>query len=110
MKFGQKAIDINPKGVEGHYFFGLNVGIYADGVSIVTAIAEGLKGQTQKAFETSCKLNNNIEKNRIRHNLFICPNSMCYFPKCMMEIKHPLPLLSLPMGCSTLTMVGPPGS
>ncbi len=56
MGFGEKAIELNPKGVEGHFYYGLCVGNYADGVSILTALKQGLKGKTQNAFETAYKL------------------------------------------------------
>jgi tetratricopeptide (TPR) repeat protein len=36
---------------DGHYYYGLNVGIYSDGVSIFTALSEGLKDKTQTSFE-----------------------------------------------------------
>jgi len=51
MKFGEIATDLNPKGIEGWYYYGLCVGTYSDGVSIITAMTEGLKGKTQKGFE-----------------------------------------------------------
>jgi tetratricopeptide (TPR) repeat protein len=51
MKYAQKAIELEPEKPAGYYFYGLNVGIYSDGVSIFTALAEGLKDKTQKSFE-----------------------------------------------------------
>jgi tetratricopeptide (TPR) repeat protein len=51
MKYGEIAQKINPNGIEGWYWYGLCVGTYSDCVSIVTALAEGLKGKTQKGFE-----------------------------------------------------------
>jgi tetratricopeptide (TPR) repeat protein len=51
MQYGEKAIELNPNGVEGHYYYGLTVGIYSDGVSIITALSEGLRGKTQRSFE-----------------------------------------------------------
>jgi tetratricopeptide (TPR) repeat protein len=57
LKFGDIAQKLNPKGVEGWYYYGLCVGTYSDGVSILTAIAKGFKGKTQKAFETAYSLN-----------------------------------------------------
>jgi tetratricopeptide (TPR) repeat protein len=51
MKFGERAQKINPSGIEGWYWYGLCVGTYSDCVSILTALAEGLKGKTQKGFE-----------------------------------------------------------
>ncbi|MCP4683206.1 MAG: hypothetical protein GY864_12800 [Desulfobacterales bacterium] len=57
MKYGGKAIELNPEGVEGHYFYGLNVGTYSDGVSILTALRQGLKGKTQRSFEKAYLIN-----------------------------------------------------
>jgi tetratricopeptide (TPR) repeat protein len=51
MEYAQKAIDLQPEKPHGYYFFALNVGIYADGVSIFTALKEGLKDKTQSSFE-----------------------------------------------------------
>jgi hypothetical protein len=51
MQCAQKAIDLQPDKPDGHYYYGVNVGIYSDGVSIVTALAEGLKDKTQGSFE-----------------------------------------------------------
>jgi tetratricopeptide (TPR) repeat protein len=62
MKYGETAIRLDPGGVEGHYYYGLSVGIYSDGVSMLTALKEGLKGKTQssfeKAYETDKTFNN----------------------------------------------------
>jgi len=57
MAFGEKAIQLNPEKVDGHYWYGANVGIYADSVSILTALKEGLKDKTQDSFEASYKIN-----------------------------------------------------
>ncbi len=61
MKYAQRAIELAPDRVEGHYYYGLSVGIYADGVSILTAIAEGLKGKTQKSFEKAYELDKHYD-------------------------------------------------
>jgi tetratricopeptide (TPR) repeat protein len=53
MKYGEIATKLNPKGIEGWYWYGLNVGTYSDCVSIISALTEGLKGKTQKSFETA---------------------------------------------------------
>ncbi len=57
----EKAIEINPQGVEGHYFYGLSVGCYADGVSVLAALREGLKDKTQRAFEKSYEIDKMYE-------------------------------------------------
>jgi len=57
MQYAQKAIDLKPQRPDGHYYYGLNVGIYSDGVSIFTALKEGLKDKTQKSFEETYEIN-----------------------------------------------------
>lgn len=56
MKYAQKAMELEPTRPDGYYYYGLNVGIYSDGVSILTALAEGLKNKTQTSFEKSYEL------------------------------------------------------
>ena len=51
MQFAERAVALAPEKVEGHYYYGLSVGIYSDGVSILTALSEGLKNKTQESFE-----------------------------------------------------------
>ncbi len=62
MTYAQKAIDLNPKKPDGYYFYALNVGIYADGVSIVKALKEGLKDKTQSSFEKVIAIDKTYEK------------------------------------------------
>lgn len=61
MKFGEIAQKLNPSGVEGWYWYGVCVGTYSDCVSILTALGEGLKGKTQKGFETAYAMNKAYE-------------------------------------------------
>ena len=56
MGFAEKATALAPDKVEGYYYYGLSVGIYSDGVSILTALSEGLKNKTQNNFETAYKI------------------------------------------------------
>jgi len=56
MQYAQKAIELDPSKPDGHYYYGLNVGIYSDGVSILTALAEGLKDKTQTSFEKTYEI------------------------------------------------------
>lgn len=62
MAYADKAIALDPKKVEGHYWYGMNVGIYSDGVSILTALKEGLKDKTQTSFETAYKIDKMYDK------------------------------------------------
>jgi tetratricopeptide (TPR) repeat protein len=52
MGYADKAIELDPNAPEGYFWYGTNVGNYSDGVSILTALKEGLKNKTQESFET----------------------------------------------------------
>jgi len=56
MQYAQKATELEPNKADGHYYYGLNVGIYSDGVSIFTALSEGLKDKTQTSFEKAYEI------------------------------------------------------
>jgi len=62
MAYGEKAIALNPKKADGYYWYGMNVGIYADATSILTALKEGLKDKTQNSFETAYKIDKKYDK------------------------------------------------
>ena len=55
MKYGEIAFKLNPTGIEGWYWYGLCVGTYSDCVSVLKALAEGLKSKTQMGFENAYK-------------------------------------------------------
>lgn len=61
MNYAQKAIDLKPDQPAGYYFYALSVGVYSDGVSIVTALKEGLKKKTQSSFEKLLELDKHFE-------------------------------------------------
>ena len=56
MVYAQQAIKLEPNKPEGHYYYSLCVGTYSDGVSILTALAEGLRGKTQAGFEKAYEI------------------------------------------------------
>lgn len=56
MNYALEATRIDPNKPDGYYFYGLNVGTYSDGVSIFTALSEGLKDKTQDNFEKAYEL------------------------------------------------------
>ncbi len=56
MHYALKAIEIEPGKADGHYYYSLSVGTYSDGVSILTALREGLKNKTQQSLERSYEL------------------------------------------------------
>jgi len=62
MAYGEKAKELEPEKVEGHYYYGLCVASYADGVSILKALKEGLKDSTQEAFYKAYEIDKMFEK------------------------------------------------
>ncbi|MGM0454167.1 MAG: hypothetical protein ACQERN_13485 [Thermodesulfobacteriota bacterium] len=62
MAYAQKAIEIAPEKPHGYLFYGLNVGVYSDGVGILKALKEGLKDKTQQNLEKAYKLDKSFEK------------------------------------------------
>lgn len=62
MKYAEKAIALEPNKPDGYYYYGVSVGIYSDGVSIFTALKEGLKNKTQSSFEKVYKLDKMYNK------------------------------------------------
>jgi tetratricopeptide (TPR) repeat protein len=57
MNYAQKATELKPERPDGYYYYGLSVGVYSDGVSILKALSEGLKNKTQSNFEKAYALN-----------------------------------------------------
>ena len=62
MQYAQKAIELDPAKPDGYYYYGLSVGVYSDGVSVFTALAEGLKDKTQSSFEKTYEINKMYNK------------------------------------------------
>lgn len=62
MGYADKAIQLQPNKPHGYYWYGVNVGIYSDGVSILTALREGLKDKTQSSFEKVYALDKQFEE------------------------------------------------
>jgi len=61
MAYGEKAIELASDKVEGQYYYGLCVASYSDGVSILKALSEGLKGSTQDAFYAAYEIDKMFE-------------------------------------------------
>ncbi len=61
MIIAQKVIDMAPDKPHGYLWYGYNVGIYSDGVSILKALREGLKNKTQESFEKAYELDKTYE-------------------------------------------------
>jgi len=54
--WGDKAIRVNPQGVEGQYFAGISVGAYSTGIGVLRALGEGIEGKYNKRVDTALQL------------------------------------------------------
>lgn len=61
MAAGEKAMEANPDGVEGCYFYAINVGEYSKGISIVKALGQGMEGKFRGAAEKAVKLDSTFD-------------------------------------------------
>jgi len=61
MEYSQKAIELKPDEAQGYFFYGLNVGVYSDGVGIITALREGLKNKTQENLEKAYEIDKTFD-------------------------------------------------
>src|SRR6202171_4896807 len=56
---GDKAIVAKPQDVRGHYYSGVGVGLYSEGVGILTALSQGLEGKFRDRLQTAMKIDKN---------------------------------------------------
>ena len=54
---GDKAIQANPSDVRGHYYSGVGVGLYSEGVGILTALSQGLEGKFRERMLAALRIN-----------------------------------------------------
>ena len=52
----ERAIAVNPNGVEGSYWAALGIGSYAEGMGVVRALANGIEGKFTKALARAAAL------------------------------------------------------
>ncbi len=53
---GDKAREANPNDVRGHYQAGVGVGLYSEGIGILTALAQGVEGKFRDRLLAALKL------------------------------------------------------
>jgi hypothetical protein len=53
---GDKAVAARPDDVRGHYFSGTGIGLYSEGVGILTALSQGLEGKFRDRIQTALKI------------------------------------------------------
>jgi len=56
-KYADRAVELNPQGVEGHYYDAMSISIYAFGKSIVKALLEGLGPKYEEHLDAALKIN-----------------------------------------------------
>ncbi|MBX5481298.1 MAG: hypothetical protein IRZ16_05550 [Myxococcaceae bacterium] len=56
-ELGERAVKVNSKGVEGHYYAGIGLGAYSQGVGVLTALSEGLEGKFNAHVDAAVKMN-----------------------------------------------------
>lgn len=57
MRYAEKALELNPEGIEGHYYYTLSLAQYSIGISIVTALAKGLGPKYEEHIGKVLKIN-----------------------------------------------------
>ncbi|MFL5371493.1 MAG: hypothetical protein ACJ79W_26455 [Myxococcales bacterium] len=53
---GDKAVAAKPDDVRGHYFAGTGLGLYSEGVGILTALSQGLEGKFRDRIQGALKI------------------------------------------------------
>jgi tetratricopeptide (TPR) repeat protein len=61
MPYAKKAVELNPRGVEGHYYYTLTLGQYSIGISIIKALAKGLGPQYEEHIEKALEIDRNYD-------------------------------------------------
>jgi len=61
MEYAKKAIELNPQGVEGHYYYTLTLGQYSIGISIIKALARGLGPEYEEHIEKALEMDRNYD-------------------------------------------------
>ena len=55
-----KAIQANPGDVRGHYNAGVGIGLYSEGVGIITALSQGLEGKFRERMLAALRIDKNF--------------------------------------------------
>jgi len=57
MHYGERPSELNPLGIEGHYYYGLCLAKYTLGISFITALTKGLASKYETHMEQALKIN-----------------------------------------------------
>ncbi|MFW6011707.1 MAG: hypothetical protein ACOC8R_01340 [Desulfosalsimonas sp.] len=61
MEMAQRATEMEPDKVEGHYYYAVNVGGYAKGANILSVLGKGLKEKARQSLEKAYKIDKEYE-------------------------------------------------
>ena len=61
MQYGKRAFELNPEGVEGHYYYGLCLAKYTLGISFITALTAGIASKYETHMESALKINKDYD-------------------------------------------------
>ena len=57
MSYAGRALEVNPLGLEGHYYYGLSIAQYSIGISIIKALVKGLGPEYEKHIGKALEIN-----------------------------------------------------
>jgi len=57
MSYASRALEVNPLGLEGNYYYGLSIGQYSIGISIIKALVKGLGPEYEKHIGKALEIN-----------------------------------------------------
>lgn len=57
MSYAKRALQVNPEGIEGHYYYALSLAQYSIGISIVKALLKGLGPDYERHLEKALAIN-----------------------------------------------------
>jgi len=61
MRYAKRALELNPEGVEGHYYYVLSIAQYSIGISIIKALTRGLGSDYEEHIGKALEINKNYD-------------------------------------------------
>jgi len=61
MRYAGRAMELNPEGIEGHYYYVLSIAQYSIGISIIKALTRGLGSDYEEHIGRALEINKNYD-------------------------------------------------
>ena len=103
MRYGEKALEINPRGVEGHYYYALCLAQYSLGINIIKVLSKGLAHEFEKHIEEALKINKLYEN---AGPLRVMGRYWYLLPWPMRNIKKSIRYLEEAVTCAPTNILG----